>query len=319
MHHRSHGRSSLAAIAIVGLLGLGWAGCASRTDLPTSPVSGQSLSERVASPFERIEDAPPADNVACKAIVPFDARSFSHPRTIDNRFSPLAPGLQYVLEGRANRGTGTLPHRVVFTATDVIKEINGVECVVLWDRDFNEGILAEAELAFFAQDDDGNIWTMGEYPEEYDTQSGEFLGAPSTWIGGIVDAEPGLLMLGDPEHGTGYYLQARVPSIRFLDCAKVYKVGQKACVPVGCFDQVLITDETSVLDQRAGHQRKFYAPGVGNIQIGAVGGTEQEVLVMVERRQLSAAELADARREVLRLDTRGYQFNDVYALTKPAR
>ena len=51
--------------------------------------------------------------------------------------------------------------------------------VVSWDLDYSDGELAEAELAFYAQDDDGNVWRMGEYPEEYD--GGQIVDAP-TWI-----------------------------------------------------------------------------------------------------------------------------------------
>lgn len=319
MRHHSHGGSWLPAMVVVGALGLAFVGCSGKTGMPTGPLSSGSLEKGMASPAERPELKPPDQVTYCQTYVPFAEARFSHPRRIDNPWSPLLPGTQYVLTGQANRGLGLLPHDVVFTVTDVIKEINGIECAVLWDRDFQDGILAEAELAFFAQDDAGNIWMMGEYPEEYDIVSGEFQGAPSTWIAGIEAAEPGTLMLADPKHGTGYYLQARVPAIRFLDCAKVFKTGQKDCVPIGCFNDVLVTDERGPLEQRSGHQRKFYAKGAGNIRVDFVGDTEGEVLVQTRRSQLSAAEMAVARAEVLRLDARGYQYNDVYAQTVRAR
>ena len=319
MRHRSHAWSWLPTIAIVGVLGLGWAGCSSRTELPTSPLSSGAIGKDAASPAERIEGKPPDQVQYCQTYVPFAQARFSHPRRIDNPWSPLAPGTQYVLTGQANRGIGLLPHDVVFTVTDVIKEVNGVECVVLWDRDFQDGVLAEAELAFFAQDDAGNLWMMGEYPEEYDLRSGEFLGAPATWIAGIENAQPGTLMLADPEHGTGWYLQARVPAIRFLDCGRVFMTGQKDCVPIGCFDGVLITDERGPLEQNSGHQRKSYARGAGNIRVDFVGDKQGEVLVQSRRGTLSAADLAAARAEVLRLDARGFIFNDVYAQSVRAR
>ena len=78
------------------------------------------------------------------------------------------PGTQFVFEGRSNRGLGRRPHRVIFTVTGLTKKIDGVDAVVLFDRDINRGKLLEAEITFFAQDDDGNVWNFGEYPEEYD-------------------------------------------------------------------------------------------------------------------------------------------------------
>ena len=296
--------------------------------MPTGPLSSGSLDKGTVWPLERVPENKPGTNVLfCETIIPFTSARFSNPTRIDNQWSPMAPGTQYTLTGQANRGLGLKPHDVIFTVTDVVKRVNGIDCVVLWDRDYQEDpaspgtkLLAEAELAFFAQDDDGNIWMMGEYPEEFDiTNGGEFQGAPNTWIAGIDGTEPGTLMLGDPLHGTGYYLQARAPSIRFLDCAKVFQTGQKNCVPVGCYDNVLVIDERAPADWRGGHQRKFYAPGVGNIRVDFRGDPEGEVLLMTSRKQLNATELAQARAAVLALDGRGYNFNDVYAQTDRAR
>src|SRR5918992_377280 len=116
----------------------------------------------------------------------FERGNFTNPTTIDNRWSPLVPGTQFTFVGRADRGQGRERHRVVFTVTDLTKVINGVRNVVMWDRDFNAGRIAEAELAFHAQDDEGNIWNMGEYPEEY--KRGRFTGAPDSWLAGVARA-----------------------------------------------------------------------------------------------------------------------------------
>ena len=316
--------SWIPAVAIVGTLGFVFVGCSDRGAMPTGPLSARGT----VSPLERVPENKPGTSVLyCEPFVPLASARFSHPTRIDNRFSPMPPGLQYTLTGVADRGLGIKPHDVVFTVTDVVKVVNGIECVVLWDRDFQEDpanpgskLLAEVELAFFAQDDNGNIWMMGEYPEEFDiTNGGEFQGAPNTWIHGIAGTQAGTLMLGNPKTGTGYYLQARAPSIRFLDCGKVFAMGEKDCVPVGCFTNVMVTDERAPADWRGGHQRKSYAPGVGNIRVDFRGDPEGEVLVMSSRKQLDATELAAARAEVLRLDARGFQFNDVYAQTAPAR
>jgi hypothetical protein len=317
MRHHIHRNSWLAATVVVGSLGIVFAGCSTRTSMPTGPSS--SVERGVVSPFERAETRPPDTADYCETFVPFATARFSHPTRIDNPWSPLVPGTEYALTGQSNPGPGILPHEVIFTVTDVVKNIAGIDCVALWDRDFENGALAEAELAFFAQDDAGNIWQMGEYPELYDPTSGEFQGAPATWIAGLDGAQPGTLMLAKPVAGTGWYLQARVESIRFLDCGRVYKTKQKDVVPVGSFNNVLITDERGPIEQNSGHQRKSYAQGFGNIRNDFVGDTQGEVLVQSRRKQLNATELAQARAEVLRLDGRGFQFNDVYAQSVRAR
>ena len=251
------------------------------------------------------------DVAPCGRIAEFDPSDFSDPNIIDNEWSPMVPGTQMTLVGVADDA----PHSVVSTVTDLTKVINGVRTVVILETDLSEGEVVESELAFKAQDDDGNVWNLGEYPEEY--EDGEFAGAPSTWIAGVEDAEAGLLMQGEPRVGTGYYLQGWVPSIDFLDCARVLNTGQQACVPSSCYDNVLVTDEWSPLEPSEGHQRKSYASGVGNIAIGATGSSG-EVLELVEIAQLSPGDLTKVHREALKLEKRAYRISDVYGETPPA-
>lgn len=260
--------------------------------------------------------ATPSAASPCPRMFHFTADKFSNPTQIDNRWLPMTPGTQFVLEGQANRGGHTATHRVVFTVTDLTKVIDGVRTVVVWDRDINEGHLVERELAFFAQDDEGNVWNLGEYPEEF--EDGEFAGAPSTWIAGLANARPGIHMRADPKVGAPRYLQGWVPGIEFLDCAKVIRKGLDICVPFDCYEDVLLTDEVSPLDRGGGHQRKYHAPGVGIVKVGAVGDPEGETLVLVKLVQLDPEELARIRARACTVDARGYRFSDVYSQTSPA-
>ena len=246
-----------------------------------------------------------ADDPEDPTAVVFDRTQFSRATSIDNRFLPLTPGTQFVYVGTANRGQGQKPHRVVFTVTDMTKEIDGVRALVVWDRDFQDGVLVEAELSFWAQDDAGNVWNLGEYPEEW--EDGQLAGAPNTWLQGTQRAEAGIHMQADPRPGTPTYVQGRAPRIEFFDRAKVAAAHQRVCVPVACYRDVLVTDEWAPLQQPAdGHQLKSAAPGVGIVQIDAVGGDEQETLVLVKYEQLTPAAFAEARAKVLKLDERAY-------------
>jgi hypothetical protein len=250
----------------------------------------------------------------CQRWVQFDPGEFRDSTQIDNEFLPLVPGTQLVLEGRANRGGGALPHTVTFTVTDLIKVIEGVPTRVMWDVDVNEGEVAEAELAFFAQDDDGNVWNLGEYPEEY--EDGFFLGAPNTWIAGLADAEAGIHMLDGPNVGDSY-LQGLALEVEFLDCATVFQENLTSCPPVGCFENVLLTHERSPLDLAGGIQTKAHAPGVGIVEVGAIDDPEGETLVLVERVLLNQEQMAAVREEALELDRRGYRVSAVYCQTEP--
>ncbi len=289
-------RSLLAMLLALLVLGMAM-------PVATAPTAGAAAEE---------DGAPGRDGITCAPVARFDAERFSRPTQIDHRFFPLIPGTQLTLTGRAEGE----PHRVVFTVTDLTKVINGVRTIVVWDRDFGAGQLVEAELAFFAQDDAGNVWNLGEYPEEF--EDGQLVGAPSTWIAGRDGAKAGVHMLARPRPAAGWYLQGYAPAIDFLDCAKVSETGARACAPAACYDDVLVTTETSPLEPGDGFQLKSHAPGVGIVRVGAQATSDGETLALVARVRLGATAMAEVRREALRLDRRGCRVNPVYCGTPPA-
>jgi hypothetical protein len=254
---------------------------------------------------------------SCARPVPFRRGNFKHPTRIDNKWLPMIPGTRFVLEGSVAGDGGSAPHTVITTVTGLTKVIDGVKTRVVLDVDLDGDVPQEIELAFFAQDDDGNVWSMGEYPEEY--VDGVFDGAPSTWISGLAKARAGVMMLAEPRLKGPRYVQGSAPKVDFLDCARVFKKGRQVCVPVTCYSKVLVTDENSPLDPGGGHQRKFYAPRVGNVKVTAVGDPEAETLRLTRLVHLDCAALREVNRAALRLDRRGYRVSDVYARTPRAR
>lgn len=238
---------------------------------------------------------------------------FSAPLHVDNRMFPLTPGTQYVYQGKIVEGGEAKPHSVVFTVTDVMKTVGRVRTVVAWDRDFLDGRLQEQELALFAQDNRGNLWNFGEYPEEW--EKGKLTGAPDTWISGVGGAYGGIHMLAHPDAGS-QYVEGRVRAIEFYDLTRVIGTGQAICVPAHCFRHVLVTDEWS--PGQAGHQIKYYAPGVGLVRVGARGGDSREYLSLTGVRHLGPAGLTRVRAAVLAMDRRGYRLSQIYRVTQPA-
>lgn len=234
---------------------------------------------------------------------------------ISNTFLPLTPGTQFAFQGVANRGGGLINHQVIFTVTDLARTIDGVNTVVVWDRDINDGVLQEAELAFFAQDKKGNVWNLAEYPEEY--EDGNFIGAPNTWVSGEKDARGGVHMLADTEAGTQRYLQGIVPSIEFHDIARIIEIGKEISVAGKVYKNVIVTEEWDPADLPA-KQHKFYAPNVGIVKITAVNDPEGETLNLIGANQLTEEELVTARQEALKLENRAYHISKVYREADPA-
>ena len=250
--------------------------------------------------------------------IDFDPWEFPASPLIDNKWFPLEPGMQYTTDGTVTSAEGTSTHKVVHTVTGLTKVIDGVNTLVMWDRDYSDGELAESELAFFAQSEDGDVWLFGEYPEEY--ENGKFVGAPSTFVSGIAKAQAGIALQAHPRTGTPAYVQAYAPNVDFLDCGQVVKKHQHVCVPTGCYDEVLVIDEFNPLEPPdAGHQRKSYSAGTGLVRVAAVGGDQQETMDLVKIRNLSDWQLKEVNGQAMELDKRAYKVSkDVYAKTPRA-
>jgi hypothetical protein len=246
----------------------------------------------------------------------FDPGSFDRSVTIDNEWLPLEPGTQFVYDGSTVEGGRRVPHRLVSIVTDLTKVVERVRTVVVWERDFSGGKLVEAELALFAQDNDGAVWHFGQYPEEY--EKGRVVETPA-WIAGLQNARPGIVMKAKPEPGGPSYSQGWGPAVNWTDRAQATGSGKRTCVPVDCYEDVLVIEEFSQEDPGA-FQLKYYAPGVGNVRVGWRGDDpSKESLKLVALGRLSAAALAEARAEALEQEKRAYRISkDVYAHTSPA-
>src|SRR4051812_11693976 len=71
----------------------------------------------------------------CSPASPYERTKFRNSTKIDNSWSPLVPGTEFVYQGFANTGGQPLPHQVVLIVTGLTKEVNAVRTRVLWDRD----------------------------------------------------------------------------------------------------------------------------------------------------------------------------------------
>ncbi len=245
----------------------------------------------------------------------FAAAAFSDPTTIDNSYLPLAPGNRIVLSGTTVDEGEELDHQLRYVVTDLTKEILGVDTVVVWIEDYSDDELVEVEIAFYAQDDLGNVWFFGEHPEEYEDE--QRIDAP-TWIAGVAGAYPGIAMYADPASATTAYFQGWGPAVEWSDFANVEKVGEKVCVEIGCYADSIVIAESS-LDEAGIAQLKSYAPGVGTIAVDFRGDDEtQEQLEVVDHSPLSEQELANFNVLAKSFDANAYVVNpDVYGGTTP--
>lgn len=292
------------------------AGCGNATPIsPTQPApvapapTATALPEDAPEPFENPDDPE-------FALADIGTATFSDPTNIDNEYFPMIPGTHYVYEGYTEEAGRKIPHTIVFTVTDLVKEILGVRTVVAYILDYSDGQLVEAEVAFYAQANDGTVWFMGEYPEVY--EDGKMVEAPA-WIPGFKGAQAGIVMKANPKLDEPSYAQGWGPAVNWTDRGRVVGLGEQTCVPVDCYEGVLVTEEFSQSEPDA-FQVKYYAPGVGNVRVGWRGeDATREELELVEYNQLSPEALADVRAEALALEAHAFEISkEVYDQTMPS-
>ncbi len=228
----------------------------------------------------------------------FNAKNFVDPRVGSNRWLPLTPGTQWVRDGTTLVGNRAVPHKVLSTVTDVIRVINGVKTVAVFDHSVDSGQVVQQSLDYFAQDTKGNIWDFGAATEQY--EAGRFVTVDEAWIAGVDGAKPGILMPANPTANTPPWAIAQPPG-EDGDAAAFQRMQPRECVPFGCFDNVLVVEEGK--KTALNNEYKYYALGVGQIRNEPLGASRhQDIETLVNFTRLSPAGLAEASKEAIRID-----------------
>jgi hypothetical protein len=260
---------------------------------PTTAIARQATTTSTAAPTEKTTATTTGLRRVNANPDRFDRKDFGDPTGDANPWLPLVPGYQSVRDGTLFRGRRELHHRRRFTVTDVVKQVDGVQTVLVLDQDIDAGQIAEQALDYFAQDKHGNVWYLGSYTESY--EGGQFVNATDAWLAGVNGARSGVAMMADPKKGMPSYIQASIPGRETLH-AEVAKVGERKCVPFKCF-----SDTLAILED--GTEFKYYAQGVGGIATEPnYSGGEQEKEALLNVIQLTPKGLTEASTEALRLD-----------------
>lgn len=306
MTHQTRSRITLTVVATMAVLLAACTGTGNSVAPSVSPPTTASVEPSI--------EATPEPSESLIEVFPYG--SFSDPTTITNPFLPLKPGTYWKWDGITVEDGEELPHQIITMITDMTKVIDGVETVVGYDEDWSDGQLVEVEIFFAAQDDEGRVWRLGEYPEEF--EEGVFVKA-APWIAGAQEALAGIMMMAEPAQGQRSYAQGWGPAVEWADRGRVINDSWTDTVPVGSFENVIIVEEWDIAEPLA-RQLKFHAPDVGVIKIDWSGSADQsqEYMELVEFRQLTAAELDDLRAKALALEARAYVIApETYADTAP--
>jgi hypothetical protein len=173
--------------------------------------------------------------------------------TIDNPRFPLIVGTTTVFDGGGEH-TET-------TVTDKTRVVIGIEAVVVRDRVFEDDALIEDTEDYYAQDEAGNVWYLGEDTAE--CEEGKVTSTEGAWLAGVDGAQPGVQMLADPRPDDRYRQEFYAGEAE--DQARIVGTEPSVTVPAGTYDDVLVIEETTPLEPDLLEQ-KVYASGVGPIE-----------------------------------------------------
>ena len=184
--------------------------------------------------------------------------TFSHSTDITNSYFPLASFLSDKFEGKE----GGKAIRVVNTrkATKKIFMIGGKKVIPLAVefREFEEGKLKEVAIDYYAQDDGGTVYYLGEEVSNY--RNGKVVGHEGAWEYGKNNAALGVFLPANPKVGDKYQPE-NVPGVTKED-DEVVSISETVTVPYGAYRNCLKVKET-LSDGTI--EYKVYAKGVGMI------------------------------------------------------
>ncbi len=202
----------------------------------------------------------------------FDPNNFTAGAGIDNPYFPLPVGTTFTETGKVtdpdSGDTGFEIDKSV--VTNQTKNLGGVQARAVHATSTVDGVLIEDTLDYYAQDQSGNVWYMGEDTKAFDyDDNGKLIDTDTSgsWQTGKHGALPGFIMPNAAVLTPGFfYVQEDAAADQAQDQAQIISLNDSVTVPVGSFTNVLKTLETS--PQEPGVQEnKFYAEGFGEIQV----------------------------------------------------
>ena len=193
---------------------------------------------------------------------------FTHPTEITNPYLPLSNLKQDIIEGTE----GGKKTRVERTARpDLHKTFKirdqSIESLVVEDRAFENGKLTEVTIDYFAQDDNGTVYYLGEEVDEY--ENGKIINHDGSWMTGNDAAAPGVLFPAHPRVGDRFRSEDVSAKIGEID--EVVSLSETVKTPAGTFKNCIKVKENLA---EGTTEYKYYAKGVGVVRESPHDGDE---------------------------------------------
>jgi hypothetical protein len=195
---------------------------------------------------------------------------------IDNRYWPMKPGTRWTYRELDEEGK---QNTVVTTVTAATKRIaNGITARVVRDTVTQGGEVVEDTFDWYAQDDEGNIWYLGEDTAEF--EDGKLTTREGSWQAGVDGALAGVVLPADPADDMRYRQEYYKGEAE--DAGEILSTEEQAQVPAGHYTHALLTKETSALEPSV-LEYKLYAPNLGPVlTLGVSRAGDREELLRIE-------------------------------------
>ncbi len=183
----------------------------------------------------------------------FDAGNFTNPTSLTNDYwgLRLAGPISAVYFSAADDGCEVSESVVSGTTGSGFFTIPfDINALVVRDREWmdeectGDYVLVEDTFDWYAQDDDGNVWYLGEDTTAWDDEANCLTDAGS-WKAGDDGAVPGVLMLSKPRPGVSYrqeYYEGEAE-----DWAKILRLNARVSIDFGGYLGCLMTKEYTPL------------------------------------------------------------------------
>lgn len=208
---------------------------------------------------------------ACRPAI--DPNKFLSPEAaaaVPNPYFPLVPGLVRVL--RAGEEV------IAVTVTNETREILGVHCRVVHDLVEENGEIIEDTTDWYAQDIFGNVWYFGEISKNL--ENGELNNLDGSWQAWAEDVQPGIIMMANPEIGDIYRQEFTLDEAEDMGEVISNTETPEMTPAANCAETCVVTRDFLPIDP--GHlEKKFYAPGIGNILVFDQDTEKREELIHV--------------------------------------
>jgi hypothetical protein len=209
-----------------------------------------------------------------QANEPYELDPASTGPDVTNPWFPLEPGTRWTYREIGEDGE---VQKVVVTVSTETREIaNGVEARIVRDTVTLDGEIIEDTLDWYAQDEHGAVWYLGEDTAEF--EDGSLVNHDGSFEAGVDGALAGVIMPGIPRTGQAYRQEYYGGVAE--DNGEVLALDGTATVPAGSFDGLVQTADTNALEPGV-LEHKFYAEGVGLVLTIDVEGGGREELVSV--------------------------------------